>query len=1158
MNVSLCSSSKYAAARRVLAGLCLAIAWAKAGAVDYTLSAQTLSINGVTCTYAFTDSVHTYTCGSGNVWLAASDKIIVGAGSSPAKMIFNGGLGATTTGHRNANIGINESGSPDDLTLEVPASQSIWFDQNSVVHAHLIGTGNGASTTGKIIFPANSNVTLVGNITTTAGTAGTYGRVRIYGPDTITGNISTTTGNIVLAETDAVTINGDVSSTSGELNVGRGRRVTITGDATVNGFEGGASVTALSDNTKYFQLDGRLNVTGSSTFYVPGSSKIGKGVITPANVYVATGSTIGAGDDGYALRSTDGLLYIRNYDRSSGRTQPMLINGNVEARSYIDEFDSWNIVINGSVTSRDSYTLLSGIINGNVKAGTHVDLELDNDEAVRDSDITRVTGNVEAGGYFIIYSGAAINGNLKRGAGSTLTAYLHSNTHITGCVYSPSNRTVTNGGSVTNVRIDGGVCCGDGCSSNPGTCLSTALTGKFGSAYCAPNLNLTKTVNDETDITVNANQTVTFKLNIWNPTGSAVNNITVKDALPSGLECISYTDATGALRSCAGQSQVIWNLNSPDGTTDLYLTAKAKCTATNTARLSYGSVIAESNPAIVTVEGGDCDAFFDAVEPGAMPQGRIYTKLAGVPFSLDVLALDAMTALNTTYQGAVQVDLVDVSTGDCPLTGAGMTEVQSITLAASDQGRKSVSFTSNNAARNVRVRIQAPGGSLPPVCSSDSFAIRPASFSSVYSNTANGDPSAGTNATATATRTGSAFNILANTGVSGYDGLPKANLALIEWPAAPAGGRAAPGVGTLTGSFTNPASIVDGNGASGSFTYDEVGYFRFQTHAVYDDDFVEISGDKAADDCIVGSFSNVLSGGKYGCNFGNEPTHTSHIGRFIADHFETRVTPACEAGVFSYAGQPFPVTVTAKNTAGNTTQNYSGTFARNTTLTARNTLDTQDNPGPGTLTLPAGSVASASFSGGIATPSPGYAFTTQETAPTGVRIRASDGEISSLRSPEPSIEGSTTIRSGRALMHNAYGPEQIDLRVTLRAEYYDGVGWRLNAQDSCTGDTSLGADNAVTLTLTPGTLTCVLDAGDPGASGVGCATPAPTDKRFARGTTPTPGFAGDFNLWLRAPGANHSGSVTIEAVMPPWLGNVSSRATFGRYKSPVIYLREVY
>ena len=88
---------------------------------------------------------------------------------------------------------------------------------------------------------------------------------------------------------------------------------------------------------------------------------------------------------------------------------------------------------------------------------------------------------------------------------------------------------------------------------------------------------------------------------------------------------------------------------------------------------------------------------------------------------------------------------------------------------------------------------------------------------------------------------------------------------------------------------------------------------------------------------------------------------------------------------------------------------------------------------------------------------------------------------------------------------------------------------------------------------------CVFDSGNPGLSGAGCATPGGADKKFKTGATPSVGFAGDFNLWLKAPGPGNLGSAELNVTGPEWLGIVPpTMVTFGQYRSPLIYRREVF
>ena len=119
--------------------------------------------------------------------------------------------------------------------------------------------------------------------------------------------------------------------------------------------------------------------------------------------------------------------------------------------------------------------------------------------------------------------------------------------------------------------------------------------------------------------------------------------------------------------------------------------------------------------------------------------GVIHTKIAGTPFTLDVVVLDAArTAVLPSFTGSVKVELLDASNnsgaldaGGCragwtPLPGTSTTLV----FAAGDAGRKSVTLSEANAWRDVRVRVSSPasGVATTVACSGDDFAHRPASF----------------------------------------------------------------------------------------------------------------------------------------------------------------------------------------------------------------------------------------------------------------------------------------------------------------------------------------------------------------------------------------------------------------------------------------------
>jgi len=582
-------------------------------------------------------------------------------------------------------------------------------------------------------------------------------------------------------------------------------------------------------------------------------------------------------------------------------------------------------------------------------------------------------------------------------------------------------------------------------------------------------------------------------------------------------------------------------------------TASVSPTAANATRCFVGST------ETCTLNFANASCSFDAVETGAAPKTRLYTKLAGTSFNVDVLALNSSSTINTGYTGTVSTDLVDASASGCP-SGTGLTTAQSLAFAAANAGRKPVTFNYAGAAKNVRVRMTVGAGT--PACSTDNFTIRPPAFSSVYSTNANAD-SAGSSTSAVPTlKTGAAFNITADTGKAGYDGTPKVDTTLIEWPNVPSGGRAAPGAGTLSGgaTLTTAAASTTGNGASGNYSYDEAGYFRIKVDGVYDDVFTTSAGDQAGGDCVAGSFSNTANAsGKFGCNFGNSAV-SNHMGRFIPDHFDTVVMApmnctglafaiACPGNGLVYSGQPFSVRVTANNSVGATTQNYSGAFAKAVTLSA---VDASGGgaiataaPG-GTLTtppalLPPATAAASSFSGGsnaATLANPIFTFTTVPTTPTNVFVRATDTDaVSSLRTTAAaSVEGGLKVVSGRIRIPNAYGSERLPLPIIATVQYFNGIFWVASLTDNVTSfntNLSTAGGNLVTNVI-KGPITGVTVT-NPGAGTV---------------------TAGVRTFTLVAPLA--TGSVDLQLNAPVFLPSAPVRATFGIYKSPLIYRRENY
>lgn len=579
---------------------------------------------------------------------------------------------------------------------------------------------------------------------------------------------------------------------------------------------------------------------------------------------------------------------------------------------------------------------------------------------------------------------------------------------------------------------------------------------------------------------------------------------------------------------------------------------------------------------------------FDAVEVGAARATPIYTKLAGVGFSLDILALNSDNTLSTGFTGTVSVQLVDASGGAACSSMPVLQATGNLVFAAADAGRKTMNFTYNSAARNVRVRISYATTGIT-ACSTDNFAIRPSSFT-VTSANANAD-NTGTSVSATPIIAAGANFALAATALAGYDGTP-----LIDSTKLAAHGGAAQ-TGSTTGSF-GAASALTGIASGATFTYSEVGYFNFAASGVYDDSFTAVD---QPNDC-TDDFSNTLSGGKYGCKFGNSATSV-YFGRFVPDHFivttgtltNRRLLGCSPASSFTYAGEQLRVefTLTARNglATPTVTQNYttaSGLAKLDGTVIASfgfGAIDLADVTTPTNATALTGNLGLVASSGSwvagagsftadlglnrAATPDGPYESFRLGIVPAdtdGVTVRTSDLNLDTTVPADTNdrvLAGSSIVRFGRLRLSNAHGSELLALPIPISVQYWNGTLFTTHTADSCTNLTSanIGLDNYKN-NLASGE-TSVSPATINFASGIGT----------MRLTAPGAGNSGSVDLCVDL-GSDPVGGVTCSAAASAgksylqgkwapgttWDNDPKVRATFGVYKNAneFIYLREMY
>ncbi len=581
-----------------------------------------------------------------------------------------------------------------------------------------------------------------------------------------------------------------------------------------------------------------------------------------------------------------------------------------------------------------------------------------------------------------------------------------------------------------------------------------------------------------------------------------------------------------------------------------------------------------------TAVPGRFNAFETSTSANAL-LGRIYTKLAGAAFSLDIVSINAG---KTAYGGAVAnvtVQLLNSSNNTGALDANGCrptwTAVQTLTAPTINipaSGRVTLGgITVAQAYRDVRLQISSAGPLIG--CSTDRFSIRPPSFT-VTSTNANITNTTGT----PAIKAGTPFNLSAAS-VVGYDGTPSINNAMIV---------GTPNAGTIGGNFS-AAPPATGTATGASFTYSEVGNFGFNAtptaSAVYDSSFTAVD---QPNDCTA-DFSNAPVGGKYGCSFGSPAIASGTglgFGRFSPDHFQldagtpptlsNRADLSCTPiPTFTYMGEPMQLTfrLLAQNSANVTTTNYAGAYAKLNPATPGPAFNFGALSGSTNLSARVSAVypgATPAWSSGIldipaANPlyvSIGRAATGPDGRYTSVQfgIAPTDSDAVAMASYNLDVDSNgimdhtvipvpgTTIevRYGRIRIQNAFGSELVDLPVPMRAEYYQSAtaGWITTSDDGCTTVplSKLAPSNPITV----------------------------GSKQTNASIANSPVVGGDAGLSLSKPGVGGTGYVdlTLDLTAAPWLqydwsgtgsaSNPTGRATFGIYggNQRNIYLRERY
>lgn len=478
------------------------------------------------------------------------------------------------------------------------------------------------------------------------------------------------------------------------------------------------------------------------------------------------------------------------------------------------------------------------------------------------------------------------------------------------------------------------------------------------------------------------------------------------------------------------------------------------------------------------------------------------------------------TAVNATSNAAAACDATGRAT---PLT-FDATGTASATLAYADVGQVQVTGTYTGSAASNDTGLTMTG--------STSFIASPASFE--FTAYPTGTTKAGSAFSATLRARNSAGNTAPNFGRES----PTAQIPTLSHV------KASPtGTGSSSGTFSGSlGAFTSGSATASNLVWSEVGR-------------IDLKADLAT---YLGTGTAVTGGtGSAGTT----------LGRFIPHHFDVVATPAC--GSFSYAGQPFTVSLMAMNGLGTPTRtvNYDGSGALSPAFAQTVTLSDAAALGLGSFGSTA-TVAASRFTTGVASATVTYSYTSKTSAPGSLTLRATDADgVSSSGALEPAMP----LRSGRLWLSNVFGSEKTALQLPVQAQYWTGKTWALNSADNCTtvpaasvvraGYLSHQGSATTAWTTTPGALTIL------GGNGtVSLSAPTPTgstgsvDLALNLGSTTTdasclsshPASTGAGLPWLR--GRNGSCAST-------WDRDPAARASFG-VASPetrkTVHVRELY
>jgi len=496
-------------------------------------------------------------------------------------------------------------------------------------------------------------------------------------------------------------------------------------------------------------------------------------------------------------------------------------------------------------------------------------------------------------------------------------------------------------------------------------------------------------------------------------------------------------------------------------------------------------------------------------------------------------------------------------------------------------GNAPFSFNYANVGQVTLNASRAAGGSLLTALSgsSNAFVVKPAGFalSTIRQTAAPAlvNPAATSAAGSAFVRAGESFSATVTARTSGGATTPNygretapEGVLLRRALVLPAGGAS----GTLSNGTIAGGSFTAGVATVSNLAFSEVGVITLSP-AVADGDYLGAGNVTGTTSANIGRFfpaQFALSGGSV--------TH--------------RVALSCSpASAFTYLGENFllGLTLTAQNTAGATTANYSGAFAKldPTSAAGWNVAGlggtTTFSTGSGRLSL---GTATGSWANGVASnvaltanasrgsAADGPFSATFGVAPTdsdGVTMRTFNMASTSSGTADRTSVSTVPLRFGRLRMANAVGGQSRALSLPLTAQYWAGTAFDTNTLDSCTAiaATHVSFGN-LRKTLTTAD-TSVSGSSFGLSSGVGALKiGAPLGGRYGTVdvTLSLGSSAADASClqpWTTGNGDAATAGANLSFLRGAWCGSTyvndpSARASFGLYRGAdaMIFQRENY